>query len=143
MCIRDSIVTNGPFTLEAWEHNKQIVLRKNPHYFGAKDVHLSRVVIPIIPVASGALPYENNELDMTALQSGDLKRLQSDPRMAKDVFRYPFPGTWYLTPQVTKPPFDNVKVRRAVGHAIDRENVVKVSVGFAIPAPVSYTHLTL
>ena len=61
-----NIVSNGPFTLEAWEHNKQIVLKKNPHYYGAKDVHLTRVVIPIIPVASGALPYENNELDLTA-----------------------------------------------------------------------------
>ena len=129
-----NIVCNGPFTLEAWEHNKQMVLKKNPHYYGAKDVHLTRVVIPIIPVASGALPYENNEIDMTALQSGDLRRLQSDPRTSKDVFRYPYPGTWYLTPQVTKPPFDNVKVRRAVGHAIDRENVVKVSQGFAVPA---------
>jgi oligopeptide transport system substrate-binding protein len=129
-----NIVCNGPFTLEAWEHNRQIVLKKNPYYYGAKDVHLTRVVLPIIPVASGALPYENNELDMTLLQSGDLKRLQSDPRMQKDVFRYPYPGTWYLTPQVTKPPFDNVKVRRAVGHAVDRENVVKVAQGFAIPA---------
>ena len=129
-----NLVSNGPFTLEAWDHNKQIVLKKNPHYFGAKDVHLTRVIIPIIPVATGALPYENNELDLTALQSGDLKRLQSDPRMPKDVFRYPFPGTWYLLPQVTKPPFDNVKVRRAVSQAIDRENVVKVSQGLAIPA---------
>jgi ABC-type oligopeptide transport system substrate-binding subunit len=129
-----NIVTNGPFTLEAWEHHKQIVLRKNPHYYAAKDVHLTKVVIPIIPVATGALPYENNELDMTALQAGDLKRLQADPRMSKDVFRYPFPGTWYLLPQVTKPPFDNLKVRKAVAHAIDRENIVKVSQGLAIPA---------
>lgn len=129
-----NIVCNGPFTLEAWDHNKQIVLKKNPYYFGAKDVHLNRVVIPIIPVATGALPYENNELDLTLLQAGDLKRLQSDPRMQKDVFRYPFPGTWYLLPQVTKAPFDNVKVRRAVAQAIDRDNVVKVAQGLAIPA---------
>jgi peptide/nickel transport system substrate-binding protein/oligopeptide transport system substrate-binding protein len=111
-----------------------MVLKKNPHFFGAKSVTLEKVIIPIIPVASGALPYENNELDLTALQTADLKRLQSDPRTASQVFRYPFPGTWYLTPQVTKPPFDNVRVRRALGHAIDRENVVKVSQGFAIPA---------
>jgi len=129
-----NIVSNGPFVLEAWEHNKQLVLKKNPHYFGAKDVHLNRVVIPIISVATGALPYENNELDLTLLQAGDLKRLQSDPRMQKDVFRYPFPGTWYLLPQVTKPPFDNLKVRRAVSQAIDRDNVVKVAQGLAIPA---------
>ena len=129
-----NLVSNGAFTLEAWDHNKQIVLRKNPYYFGAKDVHLNRVVIPIIPIASGALPYENNELDLTLLQPGDLRRLQSDPRASKDVFRYPYPGTWYLLPQVTKPPFDNIKVRRAVAHAIDRENVVKVSQGLAVPA---------
>jgi ABC-type oligopeptide transport system substrate-binding subunit len=129
-----NLVSNGPFTLEAWDHNRQIVLKKNPHYFGAKDVHLNRAIIPIISVATGALPYENNELDLTLLQAGDLKRLQSDPRMQKDVFRYPFPGTWYLLPQVTKPPFDNLKVRRAVSQAIDRDNVVKVAQGLAIPA---------
>jgi oligopeptide transport system substrate-binding protein len=129
-----NIVCNGPFVLDTWEHNKQMTLRKNPYYFGAKDVHLTKIVIPIIPVQSGALPYENNEIDLTLLQAGDLKRLQSDPRASKDVFRYPFPGTWYLLPQVTKAPFDNVKVRRAVGHAIDRDNVVKVAQGLAIPA---------
>ncbi len=129
-----NLVCNGPFVLETWEHNKAMVLRKNKHFFGAKDVGLDKITIPIVPVASGALPYENNELDLTALQSGDLKRLQSNPKTVEEVFRYPFPGTWYLLPQVTKPPFDNAKVRRAVGHAIDRANVVKVAQGFAIPA---------
>src|SRR5262247_91885 len=129
-----NLVCNGPFTLESWEHNKAMVLRKNKHFINAKDVTLEKVTIPIVPVQSGALPFENNELDMTSLQTGDLKRLRDDPRTKGQVFRYPFPGTWYLTPQVTKPPFDNVKVRRAVAHAIDRENVVRVSQGFAVPA---------
>src|SRR5438876_584903 len=129
-----NIVCNGPFVLETWEHNKVMILRRNKHFIGAKDVTLDKVTIPIIPVQSGALPYENNELDISPLQTGDLKRLRSDPRTGKQVFRYPFPGTWYLIPQVTKPPFDNAKVRRAVGHAIDRESVVKVADGFAIPA---------
>ena len=129
-----NIVSNGPFVLEAWEHNRVLVLRRNKHFFGAKDITLDKVTIPIVPVASGALPYENNELDLTLLQSGDLRRLQSDPRTQKQVVRYPYPGTWYLLPQVTKAPFDNVKVRRAVAHAVDRENIVKVAQGFAIPA---------
>jgi ABC-type oligopeptide transport system substrate-binding subunit len=129
-----NIVCNGPFVLETWEHNKVMVLHKNKHFIGAKDVTLEKVTIPIIPVQSGALPYENNELDMTSLQTGDLKRLRDDPKTKSQVFRYPFPGTWYLLPQVTKAPFDNVKVRRAVAHAIDRENVVRVADGFAVPA---------
>lgn len=129
-----NIVCNGPFVLEAWEHNKVIVLRKNKHFFGAKDITLEKVTIPIIPIASGVLPYENNEIDLSRLQTADLKRFQSDPRLAKEVFRFPYPGTWYLLPQVTKPPFDNLKVRRAIAHALDRESIVKVAQGFAIPA---------
>jgi ABC-type oligopeptide transport system substrate-binding subunit len=129
-----NIVCNGPFVLERWEHGKVMVLRKNPHFFGAAAVTLDKVIIPIIPMQAGALPYENNEIDMTSLLPGDLRRLQSSPRTSREVFRYPFPGTWYLIPQVTRPPFDNLKVRRALAHAIDRENVVKVAQGFAIPA---------
>ena len=129
-----NIVCNGPFVLESWEHNKVMVLRKNKHFLGAKDMTLEKAVIPIIPLASGALPYENNEIDLTSLQTADLKRFQDNPRTSKEVIRFPFPGTWYLLPQVTKPPFDNLKVRRAVAHAIDRENIVRVSQGFAIPA---------
>jgi oligopeptide transport system substrate-binding protein len=129
-----NIVCNGAFVLETWDHNKVLVLRKNKHSFRAKDVTLEKVTIPIIPIASGVLPYENNEVDLTRLQTADLKRMQSDPRTAKEVIRFPYPGTWYLLPQVTKAPFDNIKVRRAVAHAIDRENVVRVSQGFAIPA---------
>src|SRR5947207_1440303 len=117
-----NLVCNGPFTLEAWEHNKVMVLRKNKHFIGASDVTLDKVTIPIISVQSGALPYEGNELDMTSLQTRDLKRMLCDPKTKSQGVRHPFPGTWYLTPQVTKPPFDNVKVRRAVAHAIDRDN---------------------
>jgi ABC-type oligopeptide transport system substrate-binding subunit len=91
------------------------------------------VIIPIIPTIAGLLPYEKNEIDLTLLGAGATRRLQSGPN-GKEAFRYPFPGTWYLLPQVTKAPFDNVKVRRAVSQAIDRENVVKVALGAAIPA---------
>src|SRR5436853_1181301 len=74
-----NIVCNGPFVLDAWEHNKAIVLKKNKHFFGAKDITLEKVTAPIIPIASGVLPYENNEIDLTRLQTEDLKRVPSDP----------------------------------------------------------------
>src|SRR5437867_8935963 len=70
-----NIVCNGPHVLEAWEHNKVMVLRKNKHFFGAKDIVLEKATIPIVPVQSGALPYENNELDISLLQPSDLRRI--------------------------------------------------------------------
>ncbi len=129
-----NIVSNGPFVLESWDHHRQFVLKRNPYYFDAQHVRLERVVVPIIPLASGFLPYENNEVDFTLVPPGELTRALADPVLSKQVFRYPRPQTWYLTPQVTKPPFDNLRVRRAVSQAIDREAVAKVAQGVAIPA---------
>jgi ABC-type oligopeptide transport system substrate-binding subunit len=129
-----NIVSNGAFMLESWDHHRQFTLRKNPHYYDAKNVHLERVNTLIIPLASGFLPYENNETDFSLVPPGDLKRAQADPKLGKEVFRYTYPGTWYLIPQVTKPPFDNLKVRRAISRAVDRDAVGKVSQGFGIPA---------
>ena len=105
-----NIVSNGPFTLEAWDHQKQLVLRKNKHFFDAKDVTLEKVIIPIIGVQAGALPYENNEIDLTALQAADLKRIQGDPKTSKEVFRYPYPG--HVVPH---PAGDEAALRQPAG----------------------------
>jgi ABC-type oligopeptide transport system substrate-binding subunit len=131
----EHIVSNGPWVLESWDHNKQFTMKKNPHYFDKEKIALERVINPIIPRAAGFLPYENNEVDYALVPPGDLRRLQADPKVSKEVIRYFYPGTFYLVPQVTKPPFDNPKVRQAMSHAIDRTIIAeRVSQGFGIPA---------
>ncbi len=130
-----NIVTNGAWVLDSWDHNKQFTLKKNPHYFDHDKITLERVIYPIIPLAAGFLPYDNNEIDYALVPPGDLRRLQADPKVSKEVVRYFYPGTFYLVPQVTKPPFDNPKVRQAMSHAIDRKIIgERVSQGFGIPA---------
>jgi oligopeptide transport system substrate-binding protein len=130
-----NIVTNGPWVLENWDHNKQFVLKKNPHYFDKDNITLERVIYPIIPLAAGFFPYDNNEIDYALVPPGDLRRLQADPKVSKEVIRYFYPGTFYLVPQVTKPPFDHPKVRQAMSHAIDRKIIAeRISQGFGIPA---------
>jgi oligopeptide transport system substrate-binding protein len=130
-----NIVSNGPWVLESWDHHKQFILKKNPHYFEKDKIALERVIYPIIPRASGFLPYDNNEVDYALVPPGDLRRLQADPRVSPEVVRYFYPGTFYLVPQVIKPPFDSLKVRRAMSHAIDRKIIgERISQGFGIPA---------
>jgi oligopeptide transport system substrate-binding protein len=130
-----NIVTNGPWVLESWDHHRQFTLKKNPFYFAKDNITLERVIYPIIPRASGFLPYDNNELDYALVPPGDLRRLQADPKVSKEVVRYFFPGTFYVVPQVIIPPFDHPQVRRAMSHAIDRKIIAeRVSQGFGIPA---------
>jgi ABC-type transport system substrate-binding protein len=93
------------------------------------------VIYPIIPRASGFLPYDNNEFDYALVPPGDLRRLQADPKVSREVSRYFYPGTFYPVPQVIKAPFDQPQVRQAVSHAIDRKTIAeRISHGFGTPA---------
>jgi oligopeptide transport system substrate-binding protein len=112
-----------------------LTLKKNPLYFETEKVVLERVVRPIIAQQAQLLAYENNELDFVTVPASDLKRVQGDAKLSKEVVPYDSPITWYLTPQVTHPPFDDVRVRRAVSHAIDRKVIAeKVIQGQGVPA---------
>jgi ABC-type oligopeptide transport system substrate-binding subunit len=129
------IVTNGGLTLTKWDHNKGWVAERNPGYYA--PYKLSRVEVKIIPYSGMLLAYENDEIDFLGdrVQLGDLKRVQGDPKLAKELVKYATPATWYLVPSVKHPPFDNLMVRRALGHAIDREKIAStVLQGVAAPA---------
>jgi oligopeptide transport system substrate-binding protein len=131
----EHIVCNGIFTLESWDHNRQFTLKKNPMYFEKDEIRLAKVIRPVIARQAQLLAYENNEIDFVEVPSADLKRIQNDPKLSKELILYDAPITWYLTPQVTHPPFDDLRVRRAVSHAIDRKIIAeKVIQGQGIPA---------
>ena len=97
----------------------------------------SKVTIPIVPVQSGALPLREQRARhharcRRAISAAARRSAHGQGRCSATRSRAR--GT--LIPQATKPPFDNVKVRRAVGHAIDRENVVKVADGLRHSRPL-------
>ena len=92
----ENIVCNGIFTLESWDHNKQFTLKKEPRF--EKDrITLAKVVRPVIARQAQLLAYENNELDFVEVPSSDLKRIQNDPKLSKELILYDAPITWYLT----------------------------------------------
>jgi len=129
-------VWNGPFKLTQWEHNQYYVLEKNDAYWNAKNIKLQKVISPIIPYAAWLLAYENDELDwINRGPVGELKRVQSDPVLSKEMLKFSLVGTWYLVPHVKMPPFDVKNVRLAMAHAIDREAIVKGPLqGLGVPA---------
>jgi oligopeptide transport system substrate-binding protein len=69
--------------------------------------------------------YENNEIMITGVGLADLARVQ-DPNspLSKEVHRAP-PGfqTGYIGFNITMPPFDDVKVRQALAHAINKKDI--------------------
>ena len=89
-----NIVCNGPFIArDAGSTTRSIVLRKNKHFFGAKDVTLDKVTIPIIPIASGALPVrEQRDRSDARSRRPTCRRFQSDPATGEGSVPLPVPG---------------------------------------------------
>lgn len=132
------IVGNGPFKVDSWDHNQKVTLSPNPNYWNAESIKLTKVIDPIYPAKNSLLLFEqgsgDQQIDWTPLDAAAYKKYSSDPNLAKLVTPYVYPGIWMLLPQATIAPFDNLQVRKALSHAIDRQRLQTVTNGLVTPA---------
>lgn len=134
-----NIVTSGPFKLEKWDHDKELVLVPNPNYWGKKPT-LTKVIRPIYPGGTEAqqlAAYENKELDAgVAIPPADADRILKDPVLSKEVYVYDSSGTYFLSVNNKKPPFTDKRVKQALSLVIDRQKVIDLAKVIAKPAPI-------
>ena len=71
--------------------------------------------------------YENDEIDVTGVGLNDIERVRdpSEP-LNKEFQAAPRMDIWYIGFNVEKPPFDDVKVRQAFAHAVDKDKLIEV-----------------
>lgn len=136
------IVTNGPYTLQSWSHGAEVWLEKNPLWVEADSVQIERFGGPIIQEETTAMAmYENNEIDINGAPPGwgpplpDMDRIKTDAQLSEELYIAPAPCTYYYGFVNSKPPFDDVRVRKAFALTINRESLVdNVLKGGQIPA---------
>ncbi|GBD11739.1 Oligopeptide-binding protein OppA [bacterium HR23] len=123
-----NIVTNGPYLLRSWEHEKSLVLEKNPNYYDAPHVQIDRIEFVMVKEASTALAmYEAGQLDTLynlGVPLGEIDRVKKDPVLSKELYIAPRPITYYYGFNVTKPPVDKALVRKALIASIDRQGLI-------------------
>jgi peptide/nickel transport system substrate-binding protein/oligopeptide transport system substrate-binding protein len=116
-------VTCGPYMLSEFTQQQQIVYTRNPNYTGSINVMVERIVNRLATADSYFTMYQNNEIDfIEGPDPASLTIMMGDEATASEVYSGvgDFP-TWYIFFDVTKAPFDNLQVRQAWSHAIDRD----------------------
>ncbi|WP_106495911.1 peptide ABC transporter substrate-binding protein [Lentibacillus sp. Marseille-P4043] len=123
----DKYVTNGPFTMESWEHKNKIVLKKNTDYWDAENVSLETINMYMIDDENTALQmYKNDELDWAGSPT-DAIPLAAIPALKQDgsLNVSPKAGVYYYSFNTEVEPFNNVNIRKAFSLAMNREGIVK------------------
>ncbi len=122
----ENIVTNGPYCLDTWEHEDNMVFVKNPHYYAADDVQIAKVNCVMVTEDSTAFAmYENGELDVASPPLEDMDRVKADPELSEELDIAPELCTYYYGFNVSKEPFaDNPKLRQAFSYAFDRQKLI-------------------
>lgn len=119
-------VGSGPFKLKKWRHYNEIILEKNPYYWDADAVKLDKVHLSIMGDENTELVlFEKGDLDWV----GDplsLLPIDSLPTLFKkcDIKEFPFSGVYFFVFNTKQYPFHNVKLRRALALAIDRQAII-------------------
>ncbi len=142
-----AMITNGPYVLTAWEPAERISVRRNPEYWDAASVTLDGI---------DYLPIANTQTEERSFRAGDLHMTQSVPLQRIDTYREenpevlqlkPYFGNYFYRFNVTRPPLDDVRVRRALSLAVDRDLILailqnggeRVATHFVPPEAPDYT----
>ena len=133
-------VGTGPFMFKEWQKGSHIVLERNPAYWQPGKPALKRIVFRIINDASArAAGLESGELHIGGLSPiplTDLSRLASSPALSIEKRGYAYMSPFILMEvNLRKAPLNDVRVRRAIAHAIDRQRLTQlVWMGYGEPA---------
>ncbi|WP_281954120.1 efflux RND transporter permease subunit, partial [Pseudophaeobacter arcticus] len=122
--IKTKPVGTGPFMLSNWVQGDRIELAKNPNYWG-QAIALEKATFKFIsdPTAAfAAVMAEDVNAFMAFPAPENLPQFDADPRFK--VLVGSTEGETILSTNNKMPPFDNVKVRQAVAHAIDRQAII-------------------
>lgn len=130
-------VGTGAFSLADWTIGQRLVFQKNPDYWRSGVPYLDSVTFEVgqEPVVA-LLRLQQGEVDVPGdgIPPAKFREVMGDPEQAARVVEGGQLHTGYITMNVTTPPFDKVEVRKAVNMALNKDRIVQIINGRAVPA---------
>ncbi len=120
-------VGSGPWKFVSWSHDDAILLARNDAYWGPKPAAES-LRIRIIPEAlTQAAEYESGQLSVVEIPFGESRRWETEH--GDEILRRPAIRDAYIAINTTRGPLRDVRVRRALNHAVDMPTILRTVIG--------------
>ncbi len=117
----------GPYTLKEWVHDSYITLVANPFWPGIDSVpqpKIQEVTWLMLDASPAMAEYESGNIESVAVPLADMDRVKADPELSAQLVVAPNFCTYYYGFNTTAPVVDDVRVRRALSMAIDRQSLI-------------------
>jgi peptide/nickel transport system substrate-binding protein len=127
-------VSSGPWKFAEWQAGTRISLERNPDYAWAPPYqhagppNISRITFRVLPEpATATAAFEAGEVDqLSTINPTDVRRLQDTGRY--DIQKFLRLGVGlFMEFNVTKAPFDDINVRKALNYAINKDDVMQTA----------------
>jgi oligopeptide transport system substrate-binding protein len=112
------LLYNGPYELTSWIPNGKYKFVKNPYYWNKKNIKIDKINFLMVDnYNTAANMFRSGGLDMTMITGDQIPQFKN----SKDMHQLPSGGIWYLQFNVKNKFFKNLKIRKAVAMAINRD----------------------
>jgi len=130
-----NLVGNGPYKLEEWKINRHITVTKNPYYWDEANVSINSIVFkPVDNAVTEERMFRAGALHVTSSIPADKIAIYQE-KSAPELKITPYLGTYFYRLNINTPQLQDKRVRRALGMAIDRKQLVdNITKGGQIPA---------
>lgn len=120
-------LSSGSYLLKNWVAGSRLEFEANPDFFEGKP-YISQIISRIIPdTATMFIELKADKVDMMNLSPQQYARQTDGPRWSEKFNKYEYLSFsyTYLGYNLTNPLFADVRVRRAIAHAIDKKGIIQ------------------
>ena len=119
----DVFVGTGPFKLKEFVPKDRVVVERFDDYHGEQPT-LDQIEMYNMDANTMLLEFESGNMDIVGVQQDQADAYRNNEEFAEEFVINPLIGTISMNLNVEMAPLDNVKVREAIGYAIDRQSMV-------------------
>ncbi|MGX3020441.1 peptide ABC transporter substrate-binding protein [Ursidibacter sp. B-7004-1] len=135
----ENLVNNGAYSLQSRTINEKIELTRNPHYWDNQNSTINNVTIYILDSEPAFAHYRANQLDIANIPTHFHQHEKFRQEYAPHINTHLQLATYRYEINTTKPPLNDIRIRKALNLAIDRELITHKILGYDSHSTFTFT----
>lgn len=124
--LKEKPIGTGSYKFKEWIYGDKLVLEKNEDFYDKNERGLKYIIFKnVVEASNRAIGLETGEIDIaTPISSVDEENIKNNPKL--QLLTKPSISYTYIGMNMTKAPLNDIRVRKAINYAIDKQAIIDV-----------------